>query len=102
MDNEKTFDISDLSKLEEKLQLLTGNNFETAENIERQLGNTAPVISASSSFIVRLAAMALGCTPHDLKALPINKYAVVVSNTSNFLFGALAEEIALKRSATLQ
>lgn len=92
----------DISKLEEKLELLTGNDFEEAEKIERQTGNTASVISTTSSFAVRLAAMALGCLPHDLKALPIAKYTVVLSKTSNFLFGALAEEIALKKSENLQ
>jgi len=92
----------DLTKLEDSLQNLTGNDFEEAERIERQLGNTASVISTTSSFITRLAAMALKVNPHDIKDLPIAKYTAVMSKTSNFLFGSLAEEILSKSSEKLQ
>ena len=88
----------DISKLEEGLQTLTGYDFEEAERIERQVGNTASVISTTSSFIIRLAAKALGVLPDDIKQLPITKYTVVMSKASSFLFGSLAEEILSKRS----
>ncbi len=92
----------DISNLEEKLQTLTGFDFEEVEKVERQLGNNAAVISTTASFITRLAAKALKVNPHDLKALPITQYTVVMSKTSNFLFGSLAEEIALKSSEKQQ
>jgi len=46
--------------------------------------------------------MALKVNPHDIKDLPIAKYTAVMSKTSNFLFGSLAEEILSKSSEKLQ
>ena len=78
----------DTNKLEEKLALLTGHDFELAEFAERNKGNTTPVITASSAFQARLAAMALECTPDDLKDLPLKEYSSVITRMINFLFGS--------------
>ena len=96
---EKNFNIDEL---ESKLENLTGFDFEEAEQIERQTGNNTPMITFSSSFIIRLSAMALETTPQDLKALKISEYNDVVARTSNFLFGTSAKKILSKKSEELQ
>lgn len=96
---EKNFN---LDELETKLETLTGVDFEEAESVERQLGNLTPMITFSSSFQARIAAMALGVTPHELKALKLPEYNDIIGRVSNFLFGTSAERIRLKKSENLQ
>lgn len=97
-----TENILNLDELESKLDLLTGNDFEEVESIERQLGNLTPMITFSSSFQARLAAHALGVTPQELRGLKLPEYNDVISRTSNFLFGTSAKRIQLKKSENLQ
>lgn len=82
----------DTLKLEEKLVQLTGHDFELAEFAERNKGNTTPLLTFSSAFQARLAAMALECTPDDLKDLPLKEYTSIINRTANFLFGSSASE----------
>ena len=82
----------DTNKLEEKLLQLKGHDFELAEFAERNKGNTTPLITFSSGFQCRLAAMALECTPDDLKDLPIKKFTEIINRTANFLFGSSESE----------
>ena len=91
-----------LDELENKLDTLTGIDFEEVESIERQLGNSTPLITFSSSFQARLAAQALGVTPQDIKALKLPEYNDVISRVSNFLFGTSARRIQSKNSGNLQ
>lgn len=78
------------SKLEEKLALMKGHDFELAEFAERNAGNTNP--TTTTAFQARIAAMALGCTPGDLKDLPIKEYASIIGRTAIFLFGSSGKE----------
>ena len=81
----------DTTNLEEKLSQLTGHDFAMAESAERNKGNMTPLMTFSSSFQTRLAAMALEVTPDDLKDLPLNEYAEITNRTANFLFGSSAK-----------
>lgn len=78
----------DTLKLEENLMQLKGRDFELAEFAERNKGNSSPLITFSSAFQARLAAMALDCTPDDLKDLPLKEYTSIINRTANFLFGS--------------
>ena len=78
----------DTLKLEEKLAQLTGHDFELAEFVERNKGNSTPLLTFSSAFQARLAARALECTPDDLKDLPLKEYTAIINRTANFLFGS--------------
>lgn len=78
----------DTNKLEEKLVQLKGRDFELAEFAERNKGNSIPLVTFSSAFQARLAAMALDCTPDDLKDLPLKEYTAIINRTANFLFGS--------------
>lgn len=80
--------MTDITKLEEKLMMLKGRDFELAEFAERNKGNNTPLLSFSSAFQARLAAMALDCTPDDLKDLPLREYTAIINRTANFLFGS--------------
>lgn len=82
----------DTSNLEANLAALKGHDFELAEFAERNKGNTSPLITFSSAFQARLAAMALKCTPDDLKDLSIKEYTSVINRTANFLFGSSESE----------
>ena len=82
----------DITNLEEKLQGLTGNDFADAENEERLSGNIMPMIQFSTSFLVTLAAKALGVNPHEIKNLPLNEYTRITSKVSNFLFSTSGED----------
>lgn len=84
----------DTKDLETKLLNLTGKDFELAEFAERNSGNTMPLITFSAAFQARLAAMALGVLPDDIKNLPIQQYNAIVSRVSNFLFAPSAEATA--------
>lgn len=82
----------DTSKLEENLLKLKGHDFELAEFAERNKGNNATLITFSSAFQARLAAMALKCTPDDLKDLPLKEYTEIINRTANFLFSSSESE----------
>lgn len=84
----------DLSKLKEKLEMLTGFDIEAAEAEERAARNMAPDVSFSKRYQARLAAKALGCTVDDVRALKANEYNVATALVSDFLFGSLAAEAA--------
>lgn len=81
----------DISKLDEKLNALTGLDFEAVEAQERSAGNPLLEITLSKSFQARLAAQALNCPVADIKELPLRKYAYVCRQVSNFLGAAYLE-----------
>ena len=76
----------DLSKLNEKLLELTGNDFDAVEAQERAAGNAAFEISLSKSFQARLAARALGVNVYDFKAMGLRDYSRACLDVQNFLF----------------
>lgn len=82
----------DTTNLREKLQNLTGRDFEEVEREERLVGNISPDMSLSKSFQARLAAKALGVNINELKDLPANKYARITLEVFNFLFSNSEEE----------
>ncbi len=82
----------DTSNLEANLAALTGHDFELAEFAERNKGNTTPLLTFSSAFQARLAAIALKCTPDDLKDLSMKEYMSIITRTANFLFGSSGSE----------
>lgn len=78
----------DVNFLKEKLDNLTGLDFEECEKEERTSGNNSVDVSLSKSFQARLAARALGVNPHEIKGLPLKKYSKVVMEVMTFLFGS--------------
>ena len=82
----------DITKLEEKLNGLRGLDFDAAEAQERAAGNNYPDVSFTKGFQIRLAAIALGVTPAELKELPLRQYARLCTRVSAFLFGSLEDE----------
>lgn len=90
----------DLSRLKEKLEMLTGFDLEEAEMEERAAGNIAPDIVFSKRFQARLAAKALGVHPDDMRALKASQYTFATATVSNFLFGDLAEEKGVRQINT--
>lgn len=89
----------DTSNLTEKLETLSGLDFEECEREERRVGNTSVDVSLSKSFQARLAARALGVDPFELKGLPLNKYARVTMEVMTFLFAdSEKEETPLTKS----
>ena len=76
----------DVEKLEERLPLLTGRDFEQAELAERVDGNTFPEITFCKSFQARLAAHALELPYDDVKNLPLKDYQAVCGKVFQFLF----------------
>lgn len=82
----------DTTNLIEKLNALTGLDFELAETQERAAGNNASEISFSKSFQARLAAQALNVPVADIKELPIRQYIDVCARVVLFLFGTSGEK----------
>ena len=82
----------DVSNLKEKLNNLTGLDFEECEKEERTAGNNSVDVSLSKSFQARLAARALEVNPYEIKELPLKKYSKVVMEVMTFLFGDLEKE----------
>lgn len=76
----------EISKLEDELEKLTGNDIEQVEKESRKLGNTSAIITTSSDFQSRLAARALKCNVHDLRSLPAKKYTYVLNTVIRFLY----------------
>lgn len=92
----------EIEKLKEGLKKLTGADYESAEKAERALGNITPLINFSTPFQIRLAAMALGTNPPELKTLPINEYSLLATTVSNFLLtGSEATEEQPQQSEKL-
>jgi|GEM_PF-2219421 len=87
----------DFKDLENKLEGLTGIDYEIAEQEELAAGNTAFDVTTSKSYMARLAARALKCNPYDIKDLPVKQYVEVTTRVSNFLFGDLAETMRSQR-----
>ena len=86
--------MTDVNKLREGLNKLTGLDFEAAETAERAAGNAYPILNFSKSFQARLAATALDENVHDLKALPLREYNLLTNEVSNFLTSTSDEGIA--------
>lgn len=82
----------DISNLTEKLNELTGLDFEECEKEERLAGTNSVDVSFSKSFQARLAAKALGVNVWDIKDLPLKKYAQVTMQVMTFLFADSAKE----------
>lgn len=76
---------TDREKLITGLNNLSGVDFKEAENLERRRGNLIPVINFSTSFQIRLAAMALKTTPQELERLPMKQLNHIILEVSNFL-----------------
>ncbi|MBQ4358969.1 MAG: hypothetical protein II767_01800 [Proteobacteria bacterium] len=87
-----------LSKLNEKLETLTGFDLEAAEMEERAAGNMTPDVSFSKRYQSRLAAKALGCAHDEIQSLKGNEYTLATTMVSNFLFGALAGEAKARQN----
>ena len=81
----------DITNLEEKLTTLTGIDLEEAISDEIRAGNTTPreKIFADRSFLIRLAAKALGVKPADLKNQPVKDYFYISEYTAIFLTNSL-------------
>lgn len=93
----------DTSNLTEKLDNLTGLDFEEVEKDERIAGNNSVDVTFSKSFQARLAARALNCNPYEIKELPLKKYNKVVTEVMSFLFApSEKEETRLNGSETRQ
>lgn len=90
----------DLSKLNEKLEMLTGFDLEAAELEERAAGNMIPDVSFSKRYQSRLAARALGCAHDEIQSLKGNEYTLATTMVSNFLFGTLAGEAKVRQTNT--
>lgn len=82
----------DISDLKSKLGKLTGLDFERAETDERTAGNTSFDMTFSKSFQIRLAAMALGVNPFEIKELPLPQYTKIGMEVFNFLFSSAVDE----------
>ena len=74
----------DTSKLTEKLNALTGLDFELVEAQERASGNTYIDVTFTKSFQARLAAQALGVPVADIKELPMKEYIKTCGKVLNF------------------
>ena len=82
----------DPSNLTEKLNGLSGLDFEECERDERTSGNNAVDVTFSKSFQARLAARALNCNPYEIKELSLKKYNKVVTEVMTFLFAPSEKE----------
>ena len=82
----------DINELKNKLENLKGTDFELVESEERSAGNNSVDVTLSKSFQARLAARALGVTPHEIKNLPLKQYSKVVLTVMSFLFSDMATE----------
>ena len=81
----------DTSKLDEGLNKLRGLDFIAAENEERALGNTQPLLSVTSGFQARLAARALNVNVNDIRELPLKEYNRVCQSVFIFLNSTTSE-----------
>lgn len=88
----------DLSRLKEKLEMLTGFDLEEAEMEERAARNMIPDVNFSKRYQARLAAKALGCQYDEIKALKASEYMVVTTTVSNFLFESLEVEAQARQT----
>ena len=82
----------DLSKLEDGLTNLTGQDYTDAERLIRGTGISSPMIQFIGAFHAALAARALGATYAEVCKLPIGEYTVMITRVANFLFGDLVKE----------
>ena len=89
----------DISNLAEKLNELTGLNFEECEKEERNVGNNAVDVTFSKSFQARLAAKALDVNVWEIKELSLKQYAKVTTTVMTFLFGSADEETKTEKSS---
>lgn len=88
----------DYTNLETAMETLSGNDYRESEEIERMKGNDATVISATTGFQVRLAAIALKCTPEDVYELPIADFVALTARTSIFLAKCLPQNLPVTKS----
>ena len=76
--------------LSQRLETLTGYDFEIAEREERSAGNIFTAdISMSKSFQARLAARALSVPMQEIQELPMREYNLLAAQVFNFLFAHL-------------
>ena len=88
----------DTSKLPEKLNALTGLDFELVEAQERASGNAYLDVTFTKSFQARLAAQALGVPVADIKELPLKEYIKVCGKVLNFLAAPSVDETPATKS----
>ncbi len=94
--------ISNFENLEEKLDCLSGTDLEECEKEEVIAGNKAVNIFGTRTFLIRLAAKALGVPLADLKNLPMRQYLRLVRRTDLFFADVLDLKIPLPNSEALQ
>ena len=92
----------DTSNLEENLKTLSGLDFEECEKLERQGGNTQPLIQFSAGFLIRLAGRALGVNINELKALPLNEYVRITGIVTNFLYSFSEEDTIVEDAKVIE
>lgn len=84
-------------ELEEKLEGLTGLDFEQAQKSfkAKYKDESFGVVQLNSKFQIELAAVAIGVNANDLKSLPLKTYSKLCNKVQNFLLNdSEPEEIA--------
>ena len=99
MAKEKILNYEDL---EAKLEGLTGDDLEECEKEEVIAGNKSANVAGSRTFLIRLAAKALGVSLLDLKKLPLRQYLNLVRRTDLFFADILDLQIPSPNTANLQ
>lgn len=86
----------DINDLQDKLENLTGLDFEKAQkNFKAKYKDDSfGVIQLNSNFQIELAALALDENPNELKNLPLKKYVSLCNEVQRFLFADSVEETA--------
>lgn len=85
----------DVKNLEEKLESLTGYDYETARRYFRLKNKDFfGVEQLNSEFQAEVAALALGANVNELKELPMKKYAKICNGVQRFLISSDDEEDA--------
>lgn len=84
----------DVSELLNKLNNLTGKDYEAAEREARMSGNNVLDLNYSKNFHARLAAKALGVSHEEITNLPLQEYVTAVVTVNNFLSRSDVSSIA--------
>jgi len=82
----------EIKNLREKLETLSGVDFEEAEREEMQSGNKADDVTMTRSYAIRIAARALGVKPVDLKKFPVLEYLAIIRQVNNFFLSGLTKD----------
>ena len=89
----------DVKMLNEKLEGLTGYDYETARrHFKLKNKDFFGVEQLNSEFQAEIAALALGVNVNELKELPMKKYSRICNEVQRFLVSSDAEEDAAELS----